>query len=498
MSTDGDATPPPRPEPSNESPSVSTARTAPHPFDKPSADVVIRSCDRVEFRVRSHIIIEASPVLETMLAQLPWVKRRTSSPDLELPEDSQTIETLLRICYPIVGPDSYMSPEDVESALRAAMKYDMALPVKVLADYVESTIATYSPLQAWGIACRLDLEHLARHAAQESLRRLDLDFTGLGNMEGISAGQYYRLMEYRRKQGDVAEDYLLLKPALEEDTGASSGSPPSPPSFPDMPAANLICRSSDGVEFRVRKDLLSHASSELRETVQAAERAHNTAVRAGTTSSGEDEDEDIPAMPCVSLEENAAVLAQLFSFHRLGEDFRFASHDLHALVTVMVAARKYNAHGLYELAQLRLSALASSSPLGTYLATITRGLDDLARAAARKAIDLPLETTYLGELEQCPALPYHRLLLYRDACQNISRRVLHETYSSRPTPGVSRPVELEPVATRTNAPGPSERPGRHHPLTSSRPGTATQKEKMLFVDATTADATDAAAQGIAA
>lgn len=162
--------------------------------------------------------------------------------------------------------------------------------------------------------------------------------------------------------------------------------------------------------------------------------------------------------------------------------------------------------------------------MGTYLVTITRGLDDLARAAARKAIDLPLETTYLGELEQCPALPYHRLLLYRDACQNISRRVLHETYSSRPTPGVSRPVELEPVATRTNAPGPlaprstspasassgqddtcvsssdSLRP-RHlrsksawlpayvtsiFEQTSSRPGTATQKEKMLFVDATTA------------
>ncbi|EIW58217.1 uncharacterized protein TRAVEDRAFT_92087, partial [Trametes versicolor FP-101664 SS1] len=182
------------------------------PFDNPSADVVIRSCDLVEFHVRSHILMEASPVLQTMLAQTPppppqpWLRKQTSSPVLELPEDGRTIETLLRICYPIVHPESYASPGEVESALRAAIKYEMELPTK--------------------------------------------------------------------------------------------------------------------------------------------------------------------------------------------------------------------------LAQLGLFSLASTSPLRTYLTTVTRGLDDCAGAAARKAIDLPIETTYLEELEQCPALAYHRLLSYRDACQNVAVRIL--------------------------------------------------------------------------
>lgn len=266
MATDRDASTSLMPECTGEPPSVPTPRTAPHPFDNPSADVVIRSCDLVEFRVRSHILIEASPGLRTMLAhppppQQPWLRKQTSSPVLELPEDGQTIETLLRICYPIVHPESYASPGEVESALRAAMKYEMELPTKVLADYVESTIVPDSPPQAWAIACRLGLEDFARHAAQESLRSPYIDFTGLGSMEGITAGQYYRLMEYRRNHGNVDGDFLLLKPALsseeQDDVGAPPDSPPSPPSFPDMPGANLICRSSDGVEFRVRKDLLS-------------------------------------------------------------------------------------------------------------------------------------------------------------------------------------------------------------------------------------------------
>ncbi|OJT10902.1 hypothetical protein TRAPUB_12586 [Trametes pubescens] len=535
MATDHDATPSPKPECTEESPSVPTPRTAPHPFDKPSADVVIRSCDLVEFRVRSHILMEASPVLETMLAQPPpphqqpapaWARKQTSSsPVLELQEDGQTLEMLLRICYPIVSPESYASPGEVESALRAAMKYEMALPIKVLGDYVKSTIAPDSPLQAWAIACRLGLEYLATHAAQESLYHSDIDFAGLGNMEGITAGQYYRLMEYRQKNGDVAENYLLLKPTLsseeQEATNASSSdSPPSPPSFPDMPGANLICRSSDGIEFRVRKDLLWDASWELRQTIQAAERAHNAACKAGSSSSDEDEDKDMPAMPRVEIGEKAAVLAQLFSFYRLGRDYQFPSQDIHTLANVMVAARKYNAHRLYELAQLRLSPLASSSPLRTYIVTVTRGLDDCARAAARKAIDLPLETIYLEELEQCPALAYHRLLSYRMACQSIAKDYLQAIYCSPSrlvtpaTPGnIASPAPPPCASTSAAPPMPSVsraprvsvpfgdlQSGRFRSSSpwlptyvasicedaSTCPGTAMRKQRKVFVDATTA------------
>ncbi|KAL1944906.1 hypothetical protein VTO73DRAFT_2526 [Trametes versicolor] len=437
-----DARTSPEPESTEEPPSLPAV--SPYPFNKPSADVVIRCCDLVEFRVRSHIIIEASPVLEAMLARLSTPsqhlcsQRQTSSSlVLKLAEDGKTVETLLRICYPIVDPDSYSSPGEVESALRAAMKYEMALPIKVLSDYVEYTISPESPLEAWAIACRLGLEHLARDAAQESLR-FPLNFTSLGNMEGITAGHYYRLMEYHRREGDVADEYQLLNPILSseqseqsEDAPDASSSVP-PPSLPDMPNANLICRSSDGVDFRVQKHLFLNASRKIRRSINVAERAHEAALqRATCTSSSSSEEDEPPMMPRVQLSEKAVVLALLFSHYRLGTDFELPSLDLPTLADVMAAARSYGANGLQELAYKCWSPLARASPFHAYLAAATRGagrrLEQYARDAARIAIDIPqLETVYIAELEEYPALVYHRLFSFRSACRAVAVGQLQE------------------------------------------------------------------------
>ncbi|KAL1944907.1 hypothetical protein VTO73DRAFT_2527 [Trametes versicolor] len=280
MGSERDASTSPVPE-RTESPTMPGPRAAPHPFNKPSADLVIRSSDIVEFRVRSHILLEASPVFEAMLTQPqtpahhPRMKLPPTSPVLEIVEDSTTIERLLRICYPIVNPDRCDVPlEDVESALRAAMKYEMELPTKVLADYIQFTIAPQSPSQAWAIACRLGLEDVARAAAEASLGS-PLDFASLDTMEGINAGQYYRFKKYHRKGGEVSDDYQLLKsiiPSTPQEKAADASSPVPLLSFPDMPNAHLICRSSDGVEFRVQKSLLSSASPEGLQSIKNAER----------------------------------------------------------------------------------------------------------------------------------------------------------------------------------------------------------------------------------
>lgn len=43
-------------------------RTSQHPFDQPSADLILRTADLVDFRVHTQILAQASPFFASMLA----------------------------------------------------------------------------------------------------------------------------------------------------------------------------------------------------------------------------------------------------------------------------------------------------------------------------------------------------------------------------------------------------------------------------------------------
>lgn len=192
--------------------SPSQSRLAPYPFDKPCADIVLRTCDRVDFRVRRHILIEASPVFDSMFL-LPQPQADAESPHapvVDLAEDSGTIETLLRICYPIRNPPLSQPLDAIETMLRAAMKYEMDLPVAVLTGHLLS-LAERTPLPVWAVACRLHLEDVAKRATQQLLNVLSLDFHSLGGMDGICAGDYFRLREFHRTtcSSDTQLSFLL-------------------------------------------------------------------------------------------------------------------------------------------------------------------------------------------------------------------------------------------------------------------------------------------------
>ncbi|KAI0369217.1 hypothetical protein BV20DRAFT_904633, partial [Pilatotrama ljubarskyi] len=178
---------------------------APYPFDKPAADIILRSSDLVEFRVRSHILIEASPVFESMLS-LPQPPSMAGSesisgsdlqPTVDLAEDGETLETLLRICYPIANPTLDRPLDELETVLRAAIKYDMDFPTIVLSDRLLA-LASRSPLEVWAVAVRLRLETVARGAAEALLSVASPDYESLGSMAGICAGDYFRLRKFHR------------------------------------------------------------------------------------------------------------------------------------------------------------------------------------------------------------------------------------------------------------------------------------------------------------
>ncbi|KAI0640804.1 hypothetical protein C8Q79DRAFT_1113943 [Trametes meyenii] len=384
-------------------------RIAAHRFDKPQADVVILTCDNVEFHVRSQILIEASPVFETMLS-LPQPPSGGSEANaathpcvVELVEDAKTIETLLRICYPIMNPAVNRDPpEYIESTLGAALKYELEFPTAILTERLLS-IASQSPLVGWEIACRLRLERVARHAATCTLGLLPpLDIRDLGTTEGVSAGHYFRLREFHRLRGAVSQDYRLLEPApsllqgLEDLSAAPSETDPMP--YPD-----LICRSSDGAGLLVNKGILASFSPVFRERIENA------------LATGDDS-----VLPVLQLDDKGAALSGLFRFCTLlslGVAEALPS-DAYILADILALSRKSRRFpGTHDVVK--------NDPLRAYFAAISRDLDDKAKEAAQATEDIAIEGVYVLDMEHARALPYHKLLSYHEACRGVAKRTLN-------------------------------------------------------------------------
>ncbi|EIN03886.1 hypothetical protein PUNSTDRAFT_128616 [Punctularia strigosozonata HHB-11173 SS5] len=199
---------------------------ADHPFNKPSADLILRTSDNVDFHVHKSILSEASPVFETMLSlpqprkpvglarspstkfaeQIQELKNgrpvvkipelKNGRPVVKIPETAASLAMLLQICYPYKDPD--MSDlDDTMEVLVAAIKYEMDHPTTVLSQRLQAH-ATTSPLRVYAFAVHRRLEEEARFAARASLRfgLNTLISQDAPEMFDISGVDYQRLMRY--------------------------------------------------------------------------------------------------------------------------------------------------------------------------------------------------------------------------------------------------------------------------------------------------------------
>jgi hypothetical protein len=92
----------------------------------PDADIILRSSDQVNFRVRKSLLAMSSPFFEDLLSlpQPPDGELADGLPLIQLSEDAGLLNSLISVLYPIppVIPGSY---EEVFALLAACQKYDM-------------------------------------------------------------------------------------------------------------------------------------------------------------------------------------------------------------------------------------------------------------------------------------------------------------------------------------------------------------------------------------
>ena len=90
---------------------INTTTSPSETLDVSDANLMIRSSDRVNFRVRKSVLAMASPFFKDLLS-LPQPSDSESVdglPVVELPEGSELLNSLISVLYPVptVVPDSY-------------------------------------------------------------------------------------------------------------------------------------------------------------------------------------------------------------------------------------------------------------------------------------------------------------------------------------------------------------------------------------------------------
>ncbi|KAF8552598.1 hypothetical protein OG21DRAFT_1486100 [Imleria badia] len=231
--------------------------TAQSPFDDLNADIVLHTSDHVDFHVFRFILTLSSPFFQSMftLPQPPdesvhdksgtadaqddnhstnWNslsdQAALNPPSVDVPESSQTLDTLLRIIYPNTPVPSFRGLRHARHVALAACKYDMFAALETIADRLQMQYAATRPLDVYFIACRMGWEGVAKAAAAycldpktapggaKAISEKDLMRPGgLLNFPGAAVA-YHRLEAYRNACRTAVEDSLdsVITPKVEE------------------------------------------------------------------------------------------------------------------------------------------------------------------------------------------------------------------------------------------------------------------------------------------
>lgn len=210
--------------------STTTPTCAPSPFDHPEADIILQSSDSVNFRVFKLFLSLASPVFETMF-KLPQPTVGTnedtkdSLPVVSVQENSKTLDTFLRFCYPstLAEDPSLENLADIKAILGAARKYSLDLiERKVCRALANPKVLEAEPLRCFAIAWNARLKHETITAARHTLRQ-PLIPAWFAEINMITASDLLALLTYHKKCSIAVAPLLLNFDWVTSHYGSSNG-----------------------------------------------------------------------------------------------------------------------------------------------------------------------------------------------------------------------------------------------------------------------------------
>ncbi|KAI0642186.1 hypothetical protein C8Q79DRAFT_238296 [Trametes meyenii] len=456
------------PRAANTPPQPRQTRKATDPFDRDDADLIIRASDGVDFHVHRLILSLASPVFAGMLTFPQPPGTDPDRPVVDVLEDSETLNVFLRVLYPMPDPDIQSLPL-IRKVLAAAVKYDAAAAVaSAKKALILPHVVKKDPLGVFAVACLFEAETEAKVAAEEAVMSGRASELARGNsavLDEISAGAYHRLLELDRSRkdsstspaeassrSDLQLDFAGVLSFCEGRRGRPSTRQPIPSVTEpfNAPNADLILRSSDSVDFRVSRVIISYASSTFLQQLRPFELAEESVPTDGPRSSTGER-----SLPVYSMTEDSIVVDTLLRMlYPVAHDLARLS-DPALFLDVLEAAHKYALEKAEKLMWESCTALKFMAlyPLQLYFIAIKCGAQEEARASAAALIKhsaiSAIRQRYVPEMETTPAGPYRRLLLYADECSAAASNTPH-TLSPKAIREPSR-SPLAPFSTTSSA-----------------------------------------------
>ncbi|KAI0063632.1 hypothetical protein BV25DRAFT_1837583 [Artomyces pyxidatus] len=181
--------------------------------------------------------------------------------------------------------------------------------------------------------------------------------------------------------------------------------------FDDTARADIILRSSDGVDFRVYKNILSLASPVFGTMFSLPQPAE-------PYDGGDEVRHGLPVLP---LTEDAHTLNIVLRWCYPVAVPRLTS--LSVIRCVFQAAHKYAMDDLCDSVELDLLGAMDADPLGVFAVATSFGLETSAAQAATRTLQLPLAALHSPELHRISSGQYYALLAYRLTCGVAARDV---------------------------------------------------------------------------
>lgn len=194
--------------------SPGTPVSASPPFDHVKADAILRSSDGVDFRVFKLFLTLASPVLESLFNHSQPSEETSIAaeigdglPVICVSEDSRTLDSLLRFCYPctLAEDPSLKDSREVISILEAAKKYSLdAISRTVRKSLFIPKILEVNSLDCFAIACHYRMPEECILAAKYTLRE-PLVPGWFEEIKLVTSTELLSLLSYHRECGRAVQ-----------------------------------------------------------------------------------------------------------------------------------------------------------------------------------------------------------------------------------------------------------------------------------------------------
>ncbi|KAK6978228.1 BTB domain-containing protein [Favolaschia claudopus] len=188
-------------------------------------------------------------------------------------------------------------------------------------------------------------------------------------------------------------------------SGADAVPFPGPPF--DSADADVIFRSSDVIEFRLHKALLSLVSPVFRDMFTLPQPASESST----------------TLPVVEVTETSVLFDKALRFFYPGARPKVDNpSELRDVLTVLI--HKYDMQGVIPIAQQHLERYLTSHPLAAYVVAHTFQWNHLASEAAKASLKTPIRSANAAaprNLQHFSAFAYHNLLFYHHSCAEAAK-----------------------------------------------------------------------------